>query len=51
MTDVVMFDNSYSWARNKKIHYLVEVLEPESKTDTRTDEEFFKANDDHSAHN
>jgi len=28
---VVRFDNTYSWARGKKIHYLIEVLEPESQ--------------------
>lgn len=29
--DVVRFDNTYSWARSKKVHYLIEVLEPESR--------------------
>lgn len=29
---VVRFDNRYSWARSKKVYYLIEVLEPESKS-------------------
>lgn len=38
-SDVVRFDNTYSWSRSKTIHYAVEVLEPElgeyySTTDT-----------------
>nr|XP_022342462.1 SEC14-like protein 2 isoform X1 [Crassostrea virginica] len=28
---ILRFDNTYSWARAKKIHYLVEVLEPDTE--------------------
>ncbi|XP_060563002.1 SEC14-like protein 2 [Ruditapes philippinarum] len=31
---VIRFDNTYSWARSKKVYYLIEVLEPESKSNT-----------------
>lgn len=27
VTDVVRFDNTYSWTRSKTIHYIIEVLE------------------------
>ena len=44
---MVRFDNSYSWARSKKVHYLVEVLEPESKAGNDDEEdEFFMADDE-----
>ena len=29
ISDVIRFDNTYSWARGKTIQYLIEVLEPE----------------------
>ncbi|XP_045172153.2 SEC14-like protein 2 isoform X1 [Mercenaria mercenaria] len=29
---VVRFDNTYSWARSKKVYYVIEVLETESKS-------------------
>ncbi|XP_052269922.1 SEC14-like protein 2 isoform X1 [Dreissena polymorpha] len=39
---VVRFDNTYSWARSKKLHYLIEVLEvPSSKTGSQSPEEDF----------
>lgn len=28
-TDVVRFDNTYSWTRSKTIHYTIDLLEPE----------------------
>lgn len=31
VADILRFDNTYSWARAKKIHYLVEVLEPDTE--------------------
>ena len=46
------FDNSYSWARAKKVHYLIEVLEPKDKIEKEDsdsnegDEEFAMANED-----
>lgn len=43
-TYVVRFDNSYSWARSKKIHYLIEILEPETKEES-DDEEFIIASE------
>ena len=27
--DVVRFDNTYSWTRSKKVHYVIEILEPD----------------------
>ena len=31
ITDVVRFDNTYSYFRSKKVSYLLEVLEPDTK--------------------
>lgn len=49
-TYVVRFDNSYSWARAKKVHYLIEVLEPKDKIEKEdeddNDEEYAMANED-----
>ena len=33
-TDVVKFDNGYSWARSKKLHYWIELLERNEKVET-----------------
>ena len=30
-SDVVRFDNTYSWTRSKKLFYLIEVLEPDTE--------------------
>ena len=48
---MVRFDNSYSWARAKEVHYLIEVLEPKDKMEKEDDnddeeEEFAMANED-----
>ena len=37
VTDVVRFDNTYSWTRSKTVHYSIEVLEP-SKDELPMDE-------------
>lgn len=29
ISDVIRFDNTYSWARGKTMQYMIEVLEPE----------------------
>ena len=51
---MVRFDNTYSWARSKKVYYLIEILEPESKSNTNStnggeddddDDEFVMAQD------
>lgn len=51
---MVRFDNTYSWARSKKVYYLIEILEPESKStasknsnndDDDDEEEFVMAED------
>ena len=35
-SDYVVFDNTYSWARSKKVNYCVDILSPED-TATITD--------------
>lgn len=30
IVDVLRFDNTYSWTKAKRLHYLVEVLEPDT---------------------
>ena len=37
VTDYVVFDNTYSWARGKKVNYCVDILSPAEDTDTITD--------------
>ena len=31
-TDVIRFDNTYSWMKSKKVYYNIEVLEPDTET-------------------
>ncbi|PVD31384.1 hypothetical protein C0Q70_06796 [Pomacea canaliculata] len=44
-TYVLRFDNSYSWARSKKVFYIIEVLEPDTDMDLSKDLSFSNLND------
>lgn len=45
LPDVLRFDNSYSWARSKKVFYIIEVLEPDTDMDLSKDLSFSNLND------
>ncbi len=55
-SDVVKFDNSYSWARSKEVFYSVKLLPPDEEPHSlatpvqNTDEEFFDCENEATGH-